>query len=723
MKILRFAIVLLLAALVRTATAQPIPPPLTATIVNFDDIVGAPDNAFSVAPVLPPGMYASLGVIISGFGTNGGAVFNLSGSTGDATAFLSPPNALTFVSITVNTEGGLVQSPETLSFYPPITSFQFDSFTAGLDCQGTSIVTSQGFDADGNLLGSVTQTIPDTGTTVAQTFPAPGATTVLITSSHACGLPPSPFAGLELFTMDNIAFVRVGTGVASKCGQGQIDAAGKKAKSQASCWAKALQKGLPVDGACLQKAANTFDSGIAKAQDKGDCLVGGRHGDNQDVASLEAAVDSLIQSSVQLVSGGAPGPNVCFGKKMSSIGKKAQAVAKCWSKAALSGAAPDEACVQKAASSFNGSLKQCGTPTQLAPVESLIDNFANSFSRDVTVPTTTTTTTTTSTTTTTQPPPLPTHLSFTTTVGSDCDPGGDGPFSGQLFSDTVLTMPIESLGLGCLFIGGGASSEPPSLIPENATSILNTSDGVNLVASLGTSRADCTTGPQPTQHCVNAPAVECTSDADCAGAQGGCAPDPTCFFGPPVPVSGFPTTCVVNTFAQDAFGVVDLATGESSISISLGSRVFLTLGQPSVCPQCQGGFCNYGENVGQPCTTNNVNQTSLDCMPGAGTFVATLPVDLTPLTNGTNQEEAPDGIFCSAQGQTSAGAFGQATAQAISQTGAPGGDLTDGLPHPSTLVSIFCIPKTNNPSVDGIADLPGPGTISLPGNAQYVVVP
>ena len=108
-------------------------------------------------------------------------------------------------------------------------------------------------------------------------------------------------------------------------------------------------------------------------------------------------------------------------------------------------------------------------------------------------------------------------------------------------------------------------------------------------------------------------------------------------------------------------------------------------------------------------------------MPGAGTFVATLPVNLTPLTNGNNTQTAADGIFC--PDQTSAGAFGQPTAEAISQTGAPGGDLTDGLPHPSTLISVFCIPKTNNPSVDGIADLPGPGSISLPGDAQYVVVP
>ena len=122
-----------------------------------------------------------------------------------------------------------------------------------------------------------------------------------------------------------------------------------------------------------------------------------------------------------------------------------------------------------------------------------------------------------------------------------------------------------------------------------------------------------------------------------------------------------------------------LLTVESSVSINLASRVFLTLGQPTPCPQCLGGTCSYGENAGQACTTTNVNQTSLDCMPGAGSFVATLPVNLTPLSTGTATQTAADGIFC--------------------------------------------IPATGNLSVDGIADLPGPGSISLPGEAQFTVVP
>ena len=42
---------------------------------------------------------------------------------------------------------------------------------------------------------------------------------------------------------------------------------------------------------------------------------------------------------------------------------------------------------------------------------------------------------------------------------------------------------------------------------------------------------------------------------------------------------------------------------------------------------------------------------------------------------------------------------------------------------PAVLVSNFCIPATGNLALDGIADLPGPGSLSLPGNAQFVSGP
>jgi hypothetical protein len=40
------------------------------------------------------------------------------------------------------------------------------------------------------------------------------------------------------------------------------------------------------------------------------------------------------------------------------------------------------------------------------------------------------------------------------------------------------------------------------------------------------------------------------------------------------------------------------------------------------------------------------------------------------------------------------------------------------VPAPVTLASVFCIPSTNNGLVDGTANLPGPGAVSLPGTFE-----
>src|SRR5262249_13482581 len=287
------------------------------------------------------------------------------------------------------------------------------------------------------------------------------------------------------------------------------------------------------------------------------------------------------------------------------------------------------------------------------------------------------------------------------------------PLSGALFSDTDLTMQLTALGGGCLYIGGGAANVAPSQIPENATTIFNT-DGTNLAASFGRGTRDCSRGPEATKHCVQFPAQACTTDADCGSIPGSCQGDANCFFGPPVPINGFPASCVVNTFAADGSGTIDADTGASSVNIQLASRVYLTLAQPTACPQCVDGACTYGENAGGACTTANSALTTLDCPPPNGLFIATLPISLNPLSTNTNTQTAADGNFCSPQ--KTPGAFGQADAKAIVQNGQPGGDLTDGLPHASVLVSTFCIPATQNGALDNIGNLPGPGTLSLPGN-------
>src|SRR5262249_42132053 len=143
-----------------------------------------------------------------------------------------------------------------------------------------------------------------------------------------------------------------------------------------------------------------------------DCLV------TPDADGTNASVDNVIAQAIQIVTNGSPGPDVCFGKKLTAVGKKLQGVAKCFSGGAKKGVVADPACVTKAGGSFNSSLKPCGRPTQLAPIEQLVDQFSVDLNRQQTVPTTTTSTTTTSTTTTTTPPPLGQHLSFTTSPGT-----------------------------------------------------------------------------------------------------------------------------------------------------------------------------------------------------------------------------------------------------------------------------------------------------------------
>ena len=76
---------------------------------------------------------------------------------------------------------------------------------------------------------------------------------------------------------------------------------------------------------------------------------------------------------------------------------------------------------------------------------------------------------------------------------------------------TPSATKLVDLGLGCLYIGGGAATVNPSIIPENATTVLDSPDGTTLMGSLGTGRADCSVGPQGlTKHCVNNTSLECT---------------------------------------------------------------------------------------------------------------------------------------------------------------------------------------------------------------------
>jgi len=329
-------------------------------------------------------------------------------------------------------------------------------------------------------------------------------------------------------------------------------------------------------------------------------------------------------------------------------------------------------------------------------------------------------------------------LSFTTAVGTaSCGSAGFGtppaaPTSGQLDSDTGCATKIVDLGLGCLYFGGGAATVVAGgKIPDSATSFLAISGPGTLTGSAGTSNQNCTNGAGPGMHCINNNSLPaCTADANCGGLAGSCALDANCYFGPPLPiVSPAPfaalTTCVLNAIQTTASGTFNSTTGDSSVSLPLSSRVYISGNTASPCPKCLSGACDpswktntntTSPDTGAACTPVGTQLTTIQCRPSLPGFQAPLPVDLTPLTSGTVTMTSATGFFC--PNQLDAGAFGQPSTQCIKETGQAGGNLSDGLGHNSHLAAVFCIPATGNAAVDGVADLPGPGAIGLNGTAQ-----
>ena len=193
----------------------------------------------------------------------------------------------------------------------------------------------------------------------------------------------------------------------------------------------------------------------------------------------------------------------------------------------------------------------------------------------------------------------------------------------------------------------------------------------------------------------------------------------------------------------------------------------------SITPVCEGGTAvdkpcgSDGDCPGSVCTPlRSPYPTTHDCPPpgGAGQPIGSLPIGFA-LTTGTMTKTAEakgsqqrvfcgycrdvDETFCfegdpgsgcpastairpcdsdadcaqpfEACEQKTQGAFAFGTANTLSATGDPAGAIATGnAPQPSTLVSIFCIPPTFNPAIDASADLPGPGAVALPGNAELL---
>src|SRR5262249_20331876 len=136
------------------------------------------------------------------------------------------------------------------------------------------------------------------------------------------------------------------------------------------------------------------------------------------------------------------------------------------------------------------------TSTSTSSTTSSTTSSSTSTSHSTSSSTSSSTTTSTSSTTSTT---AFTKLAFTTALGTtSCGPAGlatppAAPTSGQLFSDTGCSASLTTLGLGCLYFGGGnATVVAGGKIPDAATSFLTISGPGTLSGNAGTSNQNCT---------------------------------------------------------------------------------------------------------------------------------------------------------------------------------------------------------------------------------------
>ncbi|HXL16144.1 MAG TPA: hypothetical protein VN961_01340, partial [Streptosporangiaceae bacterium] len=316
--------------------------------------------------------------------------------------------------------------------------------------------------------------------------------------------------------------------------------------------------------------------------------------------------------------------------------------------------------------------------------------------------------------------------------------------------------------IGCLF-------GPPLPIPNSASTPTSVCV-INTVAADASGTADCSSGasalalPLTSELFLDgdlfpaAPGIQvcpvcnktcnagsnlngpCNVDADCPGAgAGSCAGSNKCHGGPNDGVACTPADSVVGTLSVFPTShdcppppLMDIGGLPIAFALTTGTKTVTAQalsGQPRVfCGFCRdvnaaGTNCFEGDPDTSPpvagCPKNSLCTGSMlpfNCCTGSGT--GSCDQAAKPCTSASQCTDG-NGTWPDCQ-QKNPGAFSSSTANTISETGAPSGDLTDGAGHASVLVSTFCIGPTFNKTVDNAGDLPGPGAVSLPGTAQLL---
>jgi len=162
----------------------------------------------------------------------------------------------------------------------------------------------------------------------------------------------------------------------SNCTGKKFNIAGKKVRSRAKCYSKAVTDGTNVDKGCLEAARDRFSTAWTQLEPPGnDCLVSG------DVTNVENLVDAFTEGLVTALDP-AHAPSRCTGKKLLVAAKKAASETKCHGKAATKGVDVDGACLGKASDKFASSWAKlevppndCLTTGDVADIENEVDVF------------------------------------------------------------------------------------------------------------------------------------------------------------------------------------------------------------------------------------------------------------------------------------------------------------------------------------------------------------
>jgi hypothetical protein len=561
----------------------------------------------------------------------------------------------------------------------------------------------------------------------------------------------------------------------NRCAADKLKATGKKADCLLALHSREAATGDPPASLRLQACKDRLGQAFLKAEDRPPCLT------ITDAEAIESKVDVLVDDVDTALSVGTPNP--CQSAKIKATGRKAKCLLAVSSTAVRKGEPPSasklQRCRDKILQAFLRAEARfsCGTTSDAHAIEGKVDAFTDDVVAELTSPTTTSFVTTSTTTSTTTPTcnccsALPSLLAFTTVALGGAPTGQvlparcvQGPNIG-----TACTTDADCTGggvcrghldRGALYYGSG---QPPGLplpayVPAGGLSYFKTTAcaGGNPILTAASSTdglPGCATpSGTPTwgqRHCTS----------------------PGCLIGPPFPIPSpmNPATsfCAINqvdAIPEGVSGTLACATGAVELALPLASHMYLTGSTvgTQACSLCVGGSvgvcgsgtCNAGSRIGLSCTPETPALTTHDCPPPTGTFIDTAhtvldltsgtrtmsafdtsgqlrvfcgycfdPTDTlsfeTPPHPCTSDAECTNGNFDSCR-QHQHGAFRSALATTITQSGiAPEACVADGLARGSTLVSVFCIPPTYVQVLDAFLDLPGPGTISLPGSAQFI---